>query len=104
DRVECERTLAGTADAGEHGQPTDRQVEVQTLQVVRARPADLDGCGWPRHAFFLDGSARSGQVYDGCPGSPARRCTLAGQPGGLIWFYPSAAAVKTEFLKRSGGR
>ena len=42
-RIECERALARAGQAGDHDQPMPRQVEVQVLQIVRARTADADG-------------------------------------------------------------
>ncbi len=42
ERVEGQRGLAGTGQAGDHRQSVARQVEVQVLQVVRPRAADAD--------------------------------------------------------------
>ncbi len=42
ERVERERALARSRQPRDHDQPQSRQVEVQVLQVVRARTADAD--------------------------------------------------------------
>ena len=42
ERVEGERGLARARQAGDHHQPVARQVEVDVLEVVRARAADAD--------------------------------------------------------------
>ena len=42
DGVEGERRLAGARQAGEHHQAVARQVEVDVLEIVLARPADRD--------------------------------------------------------------
>ena len=43
ERVEGERGLAGTGQAGEHDQLIARQVQRNILEIVRARAADADG-------------------------------------------------------------
>ena len=42
ERVECERALAGAGQSGDDDQPVPRQLEVDVLQIVRARAADAD--------------------------------------------------------------
>ena len=50
ERVEGERRLARAGQAGDHDQPVARQIEIDVLQIVRARTAyadeihSLDGC------------------------------------------------------------
>ncbi len=43
DGVERERGLAGARQPGEHDQFIARQAEIEIAQVVRSRPADIDG-------------------------------------------------------------
>ncbi len=45
ERVKGQRGLAGTAQAGDHHQLVARNIEVDILEVVRARPADADALG-----------------------------------------------------------
>ncbi len=82
DRVEGERAFPGAAHPGEHGKPAARQVEVQTLQVVRARPTDAYDFVGNGHELFLDRCRMSGQVYCGHPDALRDRAPSAGQPGG----------------------
>ena len=61
DRAEHERALARAGNAGEHGQPAFRDVEVDVAEVVLAGAADLDGAPGRRSrsqpAAFLMSSA-----------------------------------------------
>src|ERR1043166_150532 len=79
DRIECEGTLARAAHTREDGEPATRHVEVQTVQVMRARPADADRFCRTRHPFSLTApKERASLTWR--PGSPARPCPLAGPP------------------------
>jgi hypothetical protein len=41
-RVECERALARTGEPGDDDQPIAWQIEIDVLEIVRARAADAD--------------------------------------------------------------
>ena len=45
-RVECERRLARTGQTGDHDQAPARQINVDVLEVVRARAAHADEVHW----------------------------------------------------------
>ena len=74
DRVEGERRFAGAGQAGEHDQVVARQVEVDVLEVVLARPADRDHAG-------VGPSRRVGNSFMRARGLVGGECTQRNQAG-----------------------
>ena len=99
DRVEGERRLARARQAGQHDQLVARQVEVDVLEVVLARPADRDelargelfwGRPWGHRLFRVGGAAAAApQTYalgglkqGGAPACNSLRQTCLSQTSG----------------------
>ncbi len=73
-RVERERRLARARQPGDHHQLVARDVQVDVLEVVRARPADADPLGGRKLAqVFAVGRVVQGRVRKGEPNMIARR-------------------------------
>ena len=67
ERVEGQRALARTRQAGDHGQPVARQIEIDVLEVVRACAANADGV----HALTSLGCPAARLLHRGRKAKPA---------------------------------
>ena len=90
DRAVDQRALAGAGDAGEHAEHPERDVDVDVLQVVRRRAADLQRAGRRAHRLLerrpvVEVAAGDGvappQPLDGAleADGAARRCRRRGR-------------------------
>src|SRR5262249_24496582 len=73
DRIERERGLARPRQAGQHHQPVARQLDVDVLEIVLARPANRDHAGVGTAAVLVEEIVHGDpERSENTPPSPAR--------------------------------